>query len=68
MFGKARPHLFVPEGCINIFISMLGCKDDEYVEVFGWSGGIDEWDGKNMKVDIKMEEFESYYNDIDEIE
>ena len=65
MFGKARPHLFVPQGCIDIFVSMLGCKDDEYVEVFGWSGGIYEWEGKNMNCNIEMEDFESYYNDID---
>lgn len=65
MFGNARPHLFVPQGYFDKFVSMLGCRDDEYVEVFGWSGGIDEWDGKNMNCNIEMEEFESYYNDID---
>ena len=65
MFGKKRPRLFVPVGCIDIFTAMLGCKDDDYVEVFGWSGGIYEWDGKNMDNAFEIEEYDSYYNDID---
>ena len=40
-------------------------KDDDYVEVFGWGGEIDEWDGKNMDIDVKNE-FEDDF--IDKIE
>ena len=65
MFGKARPHLFVPRGCLEKYVAMLGFKDDEYVEVYGWSGGIDEWDGRNMDNVDETDEFENDYNDID---
>ena len=46
MFGNARPKLFVPKGFVNKFILMLESKDDDYVKVFGWEGGIYELDGK----------------------
>ena len=46
MFGNARPKLFVPKGFVNKFILMLESKDDDYVKVLGWEGGIYELDGK----------------------
>ena len=67
MFGKALPHLFVPQGCLDKFTTMLRSKDDDYVEVFGWSGEIDEWDGINMDIDVKENESENNFIDkIDE--
>ena len=67
MFGKAIPHLFVPQGCLDKFTTMLRSKDDDYVEVFGWSGEIDEWDGINMDIDVKKNESENNFVDkIDE--
>ena len=67
MFGKTLPHLFVPQGRLDKFTTMLRSKDDDYVEVFGWSGEIDEWDGINMDIDVKKNESENNFVDkIDE--
>ncbi len=59
MFGKVRPRIFVPKGFVNKYILMLESKDDDYVKIFGWDGGIYEWDGKTTYVNTNEDdEFE----------